>query len=283
MASGGWFLALGFFFLVLIAVGIFVAAGLYALAAYVLYRIGSKFGVGRYFDYLIPFYNLYLLCRCGEVSVWVLIFLLLFAAVALWLWMTAANVLLVFGAAVVFLAFSAFLWGRIAEKLGKPFWIWGPLVALFLFPALFLAFGSDWPQEEEASPSFKNREDFEEKLGLRGLLGPYQGQTLVIPEEGLVIGRDPREANLVLPFPEISRSHAKVLPSLEGAGSVSILDLHSTNGVFIKRGSDPLSGWNRIESEETLAAGDRFRLAEGPYEFEVVVLTDTPLDAKEVE
>ena len=41
------------------------AAG-YLFAAYVMFRVGEKFRVGRYRDYLVPVWNLALLCDCGS-------------------------------------------------------------------------------------------------------------------------------------------------------------------------------------------------------------------------
>ena len=43
------------------------AAG-YLFAAYVMFRVGEKFRVGRYRDYLVPVWNLALLCDCGGVT-----------------------------------------------------------------------------------------------------------------------------------------------------------------------------------------------------------------------
>ena len=43
------------------------AAG-YLFAAYVMFRVGEKFRVGRFRDYLVPVWNLALLCDCGGVT-----------------------------------------------------------------------------------------------------------------------------------------------------------------------------------------------------------------------
>ena len=43
------------------------AAG-YLFAAYVMFRVGEKFRVGRCRDYLVPVWNLALLCDCGGVT-----------------------------------------------------------------------------------------------------------------------------------------------------------------------------------------------------------------------
>ena len=57
--------------------------GVYALFAYVLYRVGRKFGLGGYPRYLIPVYNLILMCRCAELPGIYVVLLLAPGAVAL--------------------------------------------------------------------------------------------------------------------------------------------------------------------------------------------------------
>lgn len=130
--------------------------GVYALFAYVLYRVGRKFGLGGYPRYLIPVYNLILMCRCAELPGIYVVLLLAPGAVAL------AGVLLGIlltgpfaGVALLPLLHPlawlvaagahTVLWGRIAQRLGKDFWLWGLLVAFFWLPLLVLALDDSLP------------------------------------------------------------------------------------------------------------------------------------------
>ena len=130
--------------------------GVYALFAYVLYRVGRKFGLGGYPRYLIPVYNLILMCRCAELPGVYVVLLLAPGAVAL------AGVLLGIlltgpfaGVALlpllhplawlVAVGAHTVLWGRIAQRLGKDFWLWGLLVAFFWLPLLVLALDDSLP------------------------------------------------------------------------------------------------------------------------------------------
>ena len=130
--------------------------GVYALFAYVLYRVGRKFGLGGYPRYLIPVYNLILMCRCAELPGIYVVLLLAPGAVAL------AGMLLGILLAgpfagvtllpllhplawLVAVGAHTVLWGRIAQRLGKDFWLWGLLVAFFWLPLLVLALDDSLP------------------------------------------------------------------------------------------------------------------------------------------
>ncbi len=107
------------FFVVFVAVYLFMA--------YVLYRIGRKFGIGSFWEYLIPIYNMVLMCRCGGVSAW--------------------NVL---GLAIPIVSIysTVSIWGSIAERLGKSYWLYGITILLFGIPVFILAFDSSTPEGE---------------------------------------------------------------------------------------------------------------------------------------
>ena len=45
--------------------------GFYLFTAYVMYRIGDKFRIGSYLEFLIPVYNVMLLCDCAGITRWV--------------------------------------------------------------------------------------------------------------------------------------------------------------------------------------------------------------------
>jgi len=100
---------------------------IYLLMSYVLYRIGEKFDLGLpFWRYLVPIYNMVLMCRCGEVSPWNVLGMMIFP-ISIY---SMINV-----------------WGSIAEKLGKNYWMYGVLTLLCGIPILFLAFDSSKPEE----------------------------------------------------------------------------------------------------------------------------------------
>lgn len=125
------------------------AAG-YLFAAYVMFRVGEKFRVGRYRDYLVPVWNLALLCDCGGVTRLVAAGLAL-PAPLFWIICAAGAPSLEFYAgralAALFIFCWVYLWGSVAERLGKSFWLWGAACLVFGgVPVLFLAFDSSMPR-----------------------------------------------------------------------------------------------------------------------------------------
>ena len=105
--------------------------------------MGRKFGLGGYPRYLIPVYNLILMCRCAELPGVYVVLLLAPGAVAL------AGMLLGILLAgpfagvtllpllhplawLVAVGAHTVLWGRIAQRLGKDFWLWGAAGGLLL-------------------------------------------------------------------------------------------------------------------------------------------------------
>ena len=125
------------------------AAG-YLFAAYVMFRVGEKFRVGRYRDYLVPVRNLALLCDCGGVTRLVAAGLAL-PAPLFWIICAAGAPSLEFYAgralAALFIFCWVYLWGSVAERLGKSFWLWGAACLVFGgVPVLFLAFDGSMPR-----------------------------------------------------------------------------------------------------------------------------------------
>ena len=125
------------------------AAG-YLFAAYVMFRVGEKFRVGRYRDYLVPVWNLALLCDCGGVTRLVAAGLAL-PAPLFWIICAAGAPSLEFYAgralAALFIFCWVYLWGSVAERLGKIFWLWGAACLVFGgVPVLFLAFDGSMPR-----------------------------------------------------------------------------------------------------------------------------------------
>ena len=125
------------------------AAG-YLFAAYVMFRVGEKFRVGRFRDYLVPVWNLALLCDCGGVTRLVAAGLAL-PAPLFWIICAADAPSLEFYAgralAALFVFCWVYLWGSVAERLGKNFWLWGAVCLIFGgIPVLFLAFDGSMPR-----------------------------------------------------------------------------------------------------------------------------------------
>ena len=125
------------------------AAG-YIFAAYVMFRVGEKFRVGRFRDYLVPVWNLVLICDCAGVTRWVAaglvlpapLFLMIRAACAPQIEFYAGRAL-----AALFVFCWVYLWGSVAERLGKSFWLWGAACLVFGgVPVLFLAFDGSMPR-----------------------------------------------------------------------------------------------------------------------------------------
>ena len=133
------------------------AAG-YLFAAYVMFRVGEKFRVGRYRDYLVPVWNLALLCDCGGVTRLVAAGLAL-PAPLFWIICAAGAPSLEFYAgralAALFIFCWVYLWGSVAERLGKSFWLWGAACLVFGgVPVLFLAFDGSMYAAGRSSSGF---------------------------------------------------------------------------------------------------------------------------------
>jgi hypothetical protein len=116
-----------------IALVLAMAAALYLALTWVLYKLGRKFGVGAFWEYLIPVYNVVLLCRCAGLTPWFTLFMFL-------------PVLNIF---VTFL-----IWGKIAERLGKNMLLWGLLCTLLGLPVLILALDASKPVAAKKSAEF---------------------------------------------------------------------------------------------------------------------------------
>ena len=120
---------------------------------YVLYRIGRKFQIGTFWSFLVPVYNLFLLCDCAQISRWFSVGIFFPALVLLLIiplgifFMGPLIFLFKLSTPIVVFATNTYLWGRIAERLGKNFWLWGILTFLFGgLPVLVLAFDGSMPR-----------------------------------------------------------------------------------------------------------------------------------------
>lgn len=120
--------------------------GFYLFSAYVLFRIGEKFRVGSYPAFLVPVYNVMLLCDCAGITRWTAAGIVMpgLAAALLGIFIPLGDA--GYAALAIFTFSWIYLWGSVAERLGKNFWLWGLLTA-FLggIPILFLAFDSSLP------------------------------------------------------------------------------------------------------------------------------------------
>lgn len=129
--------------------------GVYIFAAYVFSRLGEKFRIGSFIQFLIPFYNIMLLCDCARISRWFTVGIVFPGLVA-----AAMNIVSfylfteVFSSAAALIGFAAnvYLWGNIAERLGKNFWLWGIGTPVLLgLPVLILAFDGSMPRRGDRS------------------------------------------------------------------------------------------------------------------------------------
>lgn len=125
-----------------------LGVGFYCFGAYVMFRIGEKFRIGRYRDYLVPVWSIMLLCDCARITRWTAAGLALPMTVTFFLGTGTELELYVRSAsAAMFIFCWVYLWGSIAKRLGKNFWLWGVASILFSgIPVLFLAFDGSMPR-----------------------------------------------------------------------------------------------------------------------------------------
>ena len=104
---------------------------------------------------------------------------------------------------------------------------------------------------------------------LRGLAGPYAGQTISLAPRPVAIGRDPALAQLVIPADQVGISQRHALVGHDsGQGGFYVEDCWSTNGVFLLTGQGkPLRA--KPGQAQPLAPGARFYLATPAISFEV--------------
>ncbi len=228
----------GTFFVLLM---LFSGAG-YVFGAYVLYRTGRKFGVGSFSDYCIPVYNYVLMCRCAEISPWLLLL--------------AAPLVPLAG-----FGFIVYLWGTLAKQLGHEFWLFGLGMFLFGIPALVLAF-------DESKPVGRKNTTVIAERSIYCVSGEFLGSRLPVESSGAIIGRSGERSNLVLSSPQVSAAHARVWSDPDGR--VWLEDLNSSNGTYY---CQPQAGeapeWIEVKDPVALASGSHFRLGDNAAEFEV--------------
>lgn len=108
-------------------------------------------------------------------------------------------------------------------------------------------------------------------LSLYCLSGEFAHETIMVPDDGISIGRDPTRVNLVLSASEVSGVHARVQPEPKSA-KIWLEDLRSLNGTFYcqqSAGGRGGSGWLPLQGKILLSPGARFRLAVDGPAFEI--------------
>jgi hypothetical protein len=109
-----------------------------------------------------------------------------------------------------------------------------------------------------------------ERAALYCLSGEFQGYKVPLPSEGIVIGRNPARAHLILHSDDVSAVHVQVRPD-PGGGGVWIRDLQSTNGTYYLEpgGRANSTEWVRMNGETLLCQRSHFRIGPHGAEFEV--------------
>jgi hypothetical protein len=223
-------LAIGILFWIVFVVG------LWLLSSYILYRVGKKFGIGTFWDYCIPIYNSVLLCRCARISPWNL----------LWILVPVGNIV-----------FPVVLWGKIAERLKHDFWVYGLGIYIFAIPVLILAFDDSKPESEQVAVTGPT---------MYCVSGEFAGNHMPIGPDGIIIGRSPSKANLVLSSLEVSAMHARVWSDREGR--IWVQDMSSSNGTFYsKMGTGKAPEWVEVKGPVALTSGAHVRVGDNAAEF----------------
>ena len=75
--------------------------------------------------------------------------------------------------------------------------------------------------------------------------------------DGVVVGRNPSRAGIVLDHPEASREHFRLAAT---KGALSIVDLHSTNGTFVNGKEIPPGAVTTLSSGDEIRVGAAIRL-----------------------
>jgi len=111
---------------------IILLLGFYLLGSWALAKIGAKFGVGTTIQYFIPIYSQVLICRCAQVSPW---------------W-TLGMFLPYVGVAVI-----VYVFGTLATRLGKNFWLHGLGSLILCIPVFVMAFDNSQPVKAQLQAS----------------------------------------------------------------------------------------------------------------------------------
>lgn len=97
---------------------------------------------------------------------------------------------------------------------------------------------------------------------LLGLSGGYAGQTVDIPPQGLVVGRDAATSQLLLAAEDVSRRHATLACSGQG---LVLTDQQSSNGTYVEQEGQ----WVAVQGARVLQPGEKVRFGLGGNVFSV--------------
>ncbi|MDR1873948.1 MAG: FHA domain-containing protein [Synergistaceae bacterium] len=115
----------------------------------------------------------------------------------------------------------------------------------------------------------QNAADAQNPASLVCVAGACKGQSFPIDAKGLVIGREPSSASVILESPSVSRSHTGVYPSADGR--IFVRDFGSTNGTHLISGEEK----RKIAGDEFVSDGQRFSVGD-EYVFEVRYASAAP-------
>jgi hypothetical protein len=220
----------------------------YIFGCITLWQIGKKFGIGTPGAYFVPIRNMALLCRCAEVSAWHVLF---------------CCIPILNGGALIW------IWGNLARRMGRSFWLYGLFCPSLFLPVLVLAYGGAMPvgasPAENHTPLPAPDHEAESALELECVAGELSGEHVNIPFDAgsaMVIGRNPQNAHLVIRHAHVSGKHASVWCERDASGAVRVklLDLNSTNGTQYRVAGGK---WTSLRaSEVALGIGDGVRISD---------------------
>jgi len=122
---------------------------------YIFYRLGKKFHAPNpYWHYLIPVWNYMILCRCTNISK--------YYAIVYHLFYFAATLVMVYGESlnepalvniwiclfIMCIMLEAEIFGRMAQRLNKDFWLYGFSGFIAYFPLVILVMSKEQPVRE---------------------------------------------------------------------------------------------------------------------------------------
>jgi hypothetical protein len=99
--------------------------------------------------------------------------------------------------------------------------------------------------------------------------GELRGESVAIRPEGLIIGRNPAKAQLVLSDPQVSNVHARLWCDAPGAGVWLQDDSRYGTYYLPSPHTAPGARWARVPGRVLLSPRARFRLGERGAEFEI--------------
>ena len=178
--------------------------------SYVFWRLGHRFVDRPLSDYLLPIYGSIYLCRAIGVSVW--------WTVSLWFWPTTLFSLIYMG-------------GAAAERLSKPFWKYGFFSALGGVGLVLLAFdGRESAVADEIHPLYSDAPGNHTPVLIFRSNG-CENMT-PIPQQGIVIGNDPKQSQLVCTAAGVANTHVKIMIDREYPNTVVVEDLSTSQGTY---------------------------------------------------